>query len=311
MESISTLKIDHEDWLKARQCGIGGSDAAAICGLDTFRTPLDVYEDKTADKPVRKVKTNAMEAGIRLEDTVAKWWADDNGFKIQKDNKIRVHQKHSFFLANIDRLILSQNGEGPGILEATTTNQWAYKSWEDDGAPMYKYCQIQHYFNVTGHKWGAIAVLVGGSELKSIDVKPNPEFITMMEEKLIDFWVNHVVPRIPPDPISSDDIKKLYPVSDPLKEIEATGETYELLQEVLKLEEQRKLFEGKEKSLKVRLKAVFQDAEIMTFEGGTVATFKTSKERNTFNKKMFGGDYPELLTKYTEQKPGNRVLLLK
>lgn len=36
------------EWLKTRQTGIGGSDVAAILGLNRYRTPLDVYNDKTA-----------------------------------------------------------------------------------------------------------------------------------------------------------------------------------------------------------------------------------------------------------------------
>ena len=29
-----TNEISHEDWLKLRQKGIGGSDSAAVCGFD-------------------------------------------------------------------------------------------------------------------------------------------------------------------------------------------------------------------------------------------------------------------------------------
>ena len=41
MESIT-----HEEWLKLRQKGIGGSDAAAVCGLNRWPGPLDIYLDK-------------------------------------------------------------------------------------------------------------------------------------------------------------------------------------------------------------------------------------------------------------------------
>ena len=32
-ETIATAKMSHEEWLNLRKMGIGGSDAAAICGL--------------------------------------------------------------------------------------------------------------------------------------------------------------------------------------------------------------------------------------------------------------------------------------
>ena len=34
------------EWLKERQTGIGGSDAAAILGVNPFMTALELYEDQ-------------------------------------------------------------------------------------------------------------------------------------------------------------------------------------------------------------------------------------------------------------------------
>ena len=42
----STNGIERGEWLKLRQNGIGGSDAAAILGLNPYKSPLAVYADK-------------------------------------------------------------------------------------------------------------------------------------------------------------------------------------------------------------------------------------------------------------------------
>ena len=34
-------------WDQKRQCGIGGSDIGAICGVNSYKTAYDVYLDKT------------------------------------------------------------------------------------------------------------------------------------------------------------------------------------------------------------------------------------------------------------------------
>ena len=39
---INTKNMDRLDWLKARQSGIGGSDVAAIMGLNKWKSPIDV-----------------------------------------------------------------------------------------------------------------------------------------------------------------------------------------------------------------------------------------------------------------------------
>ncbi|MGM9936457.1 MAG: YqaJ viral recombinase family protein, partial [Candidatus Ornithomonoglobus sp.] len=38
--------MSREDWLRERKKGIGGSDAAAILGMNRYRSAFDVYADK-------------------------------------------------------------------------------------------------------------------------------------------------------------------------------------------------------------------------------------------------------------------------
>ena len=44
-----TKDMTEIEWLKSRQQGIGGSDAGAILGVNNYKTPFDVYIDKTQD----------------------------------------------------------------------------------------------------------------------------------------------------------------------------------------------------------------------------------------------------------------------
>ena len=43
-----------EEWLKARKLGLGGSDMAAVLGLSPWRSPIDVWLDKTSDSFCRQ-----------------------------------------------------------------------------------------------------------------------------------------------------------------------------------------------------------------------------------------------------------------
>ena len=47
---VSTLNLDKKEWLRYRKLGIGGSDAGAICGLNPYRTAIQVYQDKISDE---------------------------------------------------------------------------------------------------------------------------------------------------------------------------------------------------------------------------------------------------------------------
>ena len=44
---MSTTDMTREAWLDRRRAGIGGSDVAALLGLSRWKTPLDVFLDKT------------------------------------------------------------------------------------------------------------------------------------------------------------------------------------------------------------------------------------------------------------------------
>ena len=48
---ISTLNLSKEDWLRYRKCGITGTDAGAILGVNPYRSAFQVYCDKNSAGP--------------------------------------------------------------------------------------------------------------------------------------------------------------------------------------------------------------------------------------------------------------------
>lgn len=72
MEKLTATKnLPREEWLKWRKMGIGGSDAGAVCGLNPYRTALEVYLDKTSDS-LETSDSEAMRQGREFEDYVAR-----------------------------------------------------------------------------------------------------------------------------------------------------------------------------------------------------------------------------------------------
>lgn len=41
---VSTAGLDKKEWLLCRKQGIGGSDAGAICGLNSYRIGKDIFD---------------------------------------------------------------------------------------------------------------------------------------------------------------------------------------------------------------------------------------------------------------------------
>ena len=80
---VSTLNLDKKEWLKYRKQGIGGSDAGAVCGLNPYRTAMQVYQDKISEE-IEEIDNEAMRQGREFEDYVARRFTEATGKKVRR-----------------------------------------------------------------------------------------------------------------------------------------------------------------------------------------------------------------------------------
>ncbi|TGY23723.1 endonuclease, partial [Enterococcus hirae] len=45
--SKSTLDMSHQEWFEDRKRGIGGSDVATVLGLNKYKSPYQLWLEKT------------------------------------------------------------------------------------------------------------------------------------------------------------------------------------------------------------------------------------------------------------------------
>ena len=86
-ETISIANLTHEEWLRLRKTGIGGSDAGAICGLNSYSSAIHVYNEKT-DKEIHDLDNESMRQGRDLEEYVAKRFMEETGLKVRRKRTI-------------------------------------------------------------------------------------------------------------------------------------------------------------------------------------------------------------------------------
>ena len=84
---VSTLNLSKEDWLHYRKCGITGTDAGAILGVNPYRSAFQVYHDKISDT-IEDIDNEAMRQGCDLEDYVAQRFSEETGLKARRANAI-------------------------------------------------------------------------------------------------------------------------------------------------------------------------------------------------------------------------------
>lgn len=64
----STEHMDYADWLDWWRKGIGGSDASIVCGINKYKSPVELWLDKTGQLPYHEAGEAAY-WGTVLEST--------------------------------------------------------------------------------------------------------------------------------------------------------------------------------------------------------------------------------------------------
>lgn len=157
---ISTVDMSHEEWLRYRKLGIGGSDAGSICGLNPYSSAIAVFQDKTQKEAGEKEDNEAMRQGRDLEEYVARRFMEETGKKVRRANAIYGHPDHDFMMANVDRLVVGENAG----LECKTASAYSADKWKDGHIPESYEIQCHHYMAVTGADAWYIACVVLGKE---------------------------------------------------------------------------------------------------------------------------------------------------
>lgn len=190
---------DHEKWLEARDLGIGGSDAAVIMGMNPYKSPYQLWLEKTGQAEAPDLSGNQyVYWGTKNEANIADWFQEETGKKVKRLGTLRS-KEYPFMLANVDRTVVGENAG----LEIKTAGVRQYRKWKDDEIPDAYYCQCLHYMAVTGADYWYIAVLLGGNEAKWKRIERNEEDIQHLIMAETDFW-KLVETRTPPPVDGSD-----------------------------------------------------------------------------------------------------------
>lgn len=175
---------DHEKWLKTRDLGIGGSDAAVIMGLNSYKSPYQLWMEKTGQVEPPDLSDNQyVYWGTKNEANIADWFQEETGKKVKRLGTLQSRE-YPFMLANVDRTVIGENAG----LEIKTAGVSQYRKWKDDEIPDAYYCQCLHYMAVTGADYWYIAVLLGGNEAKWKRIERNEEDIKTLIEAEKEFW---------------------------------------------------------------------------------------------------------------------------
>lgn len=257
---INTKKISHEEWLELRKRGIGGSDSGAIIGCNPWSSPITIYSDKLGLSK-SKEPTEAMIFGTDNEDYVAKRFMRDTGKKVVNDNYMYADSEYDFLIADIDRRVV---GENAGLECKNMKFIPEDCNLEAGEVPDQYYSQCQHYMMVMNWDRMYLDIYVVMEKNYVFTIDRNEPFIADMRKAEIEFWQNHVMKQIPPEPSGQKDsletVKGL--CADPVEGKSVTIPRLDaMLAEYKEYSNIVKEFETKRDAIKASIQMKMDDAE--------------------------------------------------
>jgi putative phage-type endonuclease len=290
-----------EQWHEARRGGIGGSDVAAILGLDKYRGPRHVFEAKHG----RKLEADAAlseyaEIGQEIEHFVSYLFTKRSGVPAVETPGTLVNLEHEWMRANVDRYALDpETGAVVAPVELKNRSEYQLDEWED-GVPDAPALQAHWYMAVGGWSYAWVAALVGGNKLRYHRIERDEEMIAYLVGYCGDWYQRHVVEGFPPPADGLEATKELLGRLWQAK----TGDVVEVDPEKARglrayranLREQIKKLDNELTTVENEMRLISESAEIAKV-GKSVAW--TWKQNGTFAAKRFKTEKPEMAKEYT------------
>lgn len=287
---IKRIKTANRDeWLALRSKYIGGSDAAAVIGLNPWASPYSLWAEKTGKVP-SFCGNLATEVGTYLEDFVARKFEAETDKKVRRCNRSYLNSAYPWAIANIDREIV---GEDAG-LEIKTTDSINLKNFSGGEYPEQYYCQCIHYMAVTGKKRWYLAVLIGNRDFKWYTIERNEAEIAALMDTEREFWA--CVEKDSPPPIdgstaTTETLKTLYADSDNDVTADLFGQS-QYLERYVELGDRIKELEKLQNEAANHVKEYMGRAAFGECDRYRVTWRATS--RRTFDSKKFIADHPDI-----------------
>lgn len=295
----STENMPYDEWLDWRKKGIGGSDASVVCGINRYKSPVELWMDKTNQLPYQEAGEAAY-WGTQLEDLVRNEFTKRTGIKVKQTNQLLQSEDYPFMLANLDGECIHPI-YGKCIFEAKTASAYKAGEWED-AIPDEYILQVQHYMAVTGYKGTYIAVLIGGNTFRWKFIERDEDIISMLIQLESDFW-EHVQTDVPPQLDGSEAaanfLNERFPNSVSKSKIKLLDTAVELIRQYEVACDNINQYTEQKQEAENLLKQMLGDNEFGTVDDSLVTWKSVSQER--LDGKTLKAEHPTLYKKYANK----------
>lgn len=333
VEVVPVWDMSEEEWLKARENGIGGSDAGTVCGVNRYKSAYALWAEKSNLVERDFVGNEATKWGHRLERIVAEAYAEDYKKAVVEWPVIlrSKEEGREFMFANLDFLIVEPSEEFPagrvqtwrfeeeppnilGILEVKTAgiaSPGNPGAWANNKIPQSYMLQGYHYGVTTGINSVTFAALVGGSGLQVREMEWDEnvaENLVIAESQFWDLVQMGVAPETDGSDATESALSARYPRHEEGKVYEGGSALAELWQEFSEAKIASEQADSARKALRSKVLELVGSAEFATVNGEPILSYKASKDVETLDTERLKREAPEIFEQFKKVRPGARTL---
>jgi putative phage-type endonuclease len=314
---------------------LGGSDAAAVMGLSPWKTPVELWMFKTGrtqealEEDVER--TRRLERGKKLEPFILDMTLDklrDMGLKVEHvaTNALYTDPEHPWMACEIDfelkiwgeievggRVVRFDgehiNADAKSVGSSFARKKWGIEFTED--VPVEYATQFMHGLMVTGRQACLISALRSFDDVDLFWTLRDDAIIAGMRQKEIDFWHDHVLADVPPDPYKFSDVKFLFPTAA-ADAIEATEEIMVKVRDYVRVKAAEKDMKDEGEVLALAIADYMRPHRALTYgvdrkgEPRVICTWN-DEGMTKFDRKGLQEKHPDVAALFTE-KGTHRVL---
>jgi putative phage-type endonuclease len=318
--SPDSAEAQRREWLAWRRGGIGASDAAAVCGLDAWRSPLMVWLDKTGALPDGEDgEPEWLRWGRLLEPAMIDEFEHRTGLHVAARQTWVEHPDRPWQRATLDGLVYESplQEQAVGIYEGKTASWRSPLVWTDaegqDQVPDQYRLQALHAMLVTQTEHAWLAVLHNGNRLGIHELTLDPEEAVLLLEIEERFW-QRVIDLDPPpadaQPNTAAAIRMAYAEPDPESVLDLDEEGIGLVLAYRDALAEQRRAEDRAEGFRNRLMAMLGEREIGMHEGSPVVTWKGHQTQRVDLDRL-RQKHPRLVGRFTTTSTVRRLVLPK
>jgi len=330
---IPVWDMSEEEWLKAREGGIGGSDAGTVCGVNKYKSAYALWAEKSNIVEREFVGNEATRIGHKFERPIAEFYAEENNKAVVEWPVIlwSEEEDREFMFANLDFLIVEPSDEFPagtvqtwrfdyappnilGILEVKTAGLASPGNpgaWANNQIPQSYMLQGYHYGVVTGITSITFACLLGGSGLQVREMEWDTEIAENMVIAEQQFWhlmETGIAPATDGSEATETAQRQRYPRHENGTGYEGGSELQSLWEEFSEAKAKAEEADSIRKDLRAKIIELVGSAEFATVDGNAILSYKAGKDVESLDTDRIKKEAPEIFEQYKKVRPGARTL---